>query len=458
MTAPVLSVEGLGVAYDGKQVVDAVSFDLRRGETLALVGLSGCGKTTVLRAILGLLPPSARVEGRLTTSSGTVNLSDRPSLRRRLGREIGFVAQNPFDACAPLRTVLAHIAEAWRAHGLRPDARRIEALCARLGLDRTLLDRHPHEWSGGMLQRANIAAALALDPPVLVADEPTSALDAAHADAVMACLSDRDRAVLVVSHDLSLVRRHARRLVLLSGGRVRARVDATEDLPGPLSELARMATVAPPPLPSLAAPAVLEVERLAIDRGGRRILSDVSLALGPGEVLGVAGASGRGKTSLLATLAGRLPPAEGSIRRGGQIRAPRPGEVLPLFQDALSSVNLNWSLHRIVSEPLTVRSARKRPDHSARQALSDFGLGMADPEARPWQLSSGQVQRLTLARASLAGPGLVLADEPTSALDPLQKANALAGLARLAMSSAAIVLVSHDTRMLSDFCHRVIEL
>ena len=146
-----LQVTNLRVSYGANPVVQDISFAVAPGETVALVGLSGCGKTTILRAILGLLPPVAQASGLLHTAQGPVALMDQSALRCRLGRDIGFVAQNPFDACAPLRPLRAHIAEGWRAHGLNPDNARIADLCGTLGLDEDRLVLYPHQWSGGML-------------------------------------------------------------------------------------------------------------------------------------------------------------------------------------------------------------------------------------------------------------------------------------------------------------------
>lgn len=465
MTPPLLSVRGLSVSYGDRVVLCGIDLDLNAGETLALVGLSGCGKSTLLRALLGLLPATARVQGQLTTPQGRIDLQDRKTLRRFLGRDIGFVAQNPFDACAPLRTVRAHLSEAWRAHGLMPCATRITTLCNGLGLAETALDHFPHEWSGGMLQRANIAAAVALSPQVLLADEPTSAVDARTADAVMSCLRMGAPGVIVVSHDLPRVAAIADRIALIEDGRITAtarRGDLeTGRIPPALGAFLDIGKLPAPPAME-AAQNRIEVHDLAISRGGRRLISGLSFAARPGEMLGIAGPSGVGKSSLLATLAGWLGPDDGTIRRDGEVRHPRQGEVLTLHQDALASMNPRWSLERIVCEPLTTGRQRLLRDlrrREAGQALASFGLGhIGQARTRPEALSMGQAQRVTLARASLARPGLILADEPTSALDPRQKAAALAGLTALAQKGAAVVLVSHDRAMLDGACHRVLDL
>lgn len=463
MTAPLLSVTGLSVAYGDTPVLHDIRFNLMPGQTLGILGLSGCGKTTLLRALLGLLPPSAKVQGRLHLAGSTVALSDQRALRAHLGRKMGFVAQNPFDACSPLRSVRNHIAEAWRAHGLKPDAARIRALCDRLGLDLAMLDRYPHEWSGGMLQRANIAAAIALDPPVVVADEPTSAVDADTATAVMDCLRAGAPGTIIVSHDLPLVARSADHVLLVEAGRITARAPraafAKNTLPAPLRAFHACASLPGPT--GAVGDVVLQAKDLVLDRGGRQLAPPLSFTLRHGQILGIAGRSGVGKSTLLAVLAGHLPAASGSLLRTGTERPPHKAEVLTLFQDALSSMNPRWPLSQIVAEPVSTgpkRIAPKGQIAAALAALAEFGLSHIRPDARPGTLSTGQGQRVTLARASLAAPRLVLADEPTSALDPQQKARALAGLARLAQQGAAIVLVSHDRTTLDAVCHDVLQM
>ncbi|MGY6696052.1 MAG: ABC transporter ATP-binding protein [Roseinatronobacter sp.] len=463
MTAPLLSVSGLSVAYGDAAVLHEISFDLMPGQTLGILGLSGCGKTTLLRALLGLLPPSAKVQGTLQMAGSAIALSDQRALRAHLGRKIGFVAQNPFDACSPLRSVRNHISEAWCAHGLQPDPARIAALCHRLGLDPAMLDRYPHEWSGGMLQRANIAAAVALDPPVVVADEPTSAVDADTANAVMDCLRAGAPGTIIVSHDLPLVTRSADHVLLVEAGRITARAPraafATDTLPAPLRAFQACASLPCPP--GSGGDVVLQAKDLVLARGGRQLAPPLSFTLRRGQILGIAGRSGVGKSTLLAVLAGHLPAASGTLLREGAERPPHKAEVLTLFQEALSSMNPRWPLSRIVAEPVSAgpkRIAPKARTAAALEALAEFGLSHIRPDARPGTLSTGQGQRATLARASLAAPRLVLADEPISALDPQQKARALAGLSRLARDGAAIVLVSHDRTTLDAVCNDVLQM
>lgn len=219
---PALELEGVSVTYpDGTRAVREVDLVVWPGECLALVGESGCGKTTLGRAVLRLLPATATVAGELRVAGAATGSLDAAELRRLRGRQVGYVAQDPFAACDPLRSVGNHVTEAWSAQGLAaPDdiADRVQAL----GVERASirLRERPHQWSGGMLQRATIAAATAHTPALTVADEPTSALDAVHAEGVLATLRAASEALVLVSHDLGLVAAHADRIAVMYTGRV----------------------------------------------------------------------------------------------------------------------------------------------------------------------------------------------------------------------------------------------
>lgn len=222
-TGHVLSIRDLRIRYsNGGLALRGVDLDVDEGECVALVGESGSGKTTLARAVVGLLPRSAQ-------TSGSVRLGDRELLelsdkawRQLRGRTVGFVAQDPFAACDPLRTVRHHVHESWRAHGDRTPPADHLARLAKLGIPRpdVLLGDRPHQWSGGMLQRATTVAASMYDPPLLVADEPTSALDADHADGVLDSLRKAGRSLLLISHDLDLAAKHADRIAVMYAGRV----------------------------------------------------------------------------------------------------------------------------------------------------------------------------------------------------------------------------------------------
>ncbi len=222
--APLLVVNDVAAGYRGAQpCVRGVSLAVHRGECVALVGASGCGKSTLARAITGLLPRGAAVSGSILLGGTQVVGAPDVVLRRLRGRTVGVVSQNPFAACNPVHSLERHVAEAWRAHGEQPPPGRVVELLARNGIDdaERRARQRPHQWSGGMLQRATIAAACAFDPPLVIADEPTSALDAHLADGILRQLcSSEARALLLISHDLAQVSAHADRIAVMHGGQI----------------------------------------------------------------------------------------------------------------------------------------------------------------------------------------------------------------------------------------------
>lgn len=221
--AAVLRITDLTVTYpDGTHAVRAVTLSVAAGECVAVVGESGCGKSTLARAVLELLPAGTAIGGALAIDGVDLTTVSPPALRRMRGRTVGYVAQDPYAACDPLHSVAHHVAEPWRNHRQRPPRGEVSRRVSALDVDRaaTRLTERPHHWSGGMLQRATIAAAGAHDPVLTIADEPTSALDAHLADDILTALRRSCRALLLVSHDLHLVARHSDRVIVMYAGRV----------------------------------------------------------------------------------------------------------------------------------------------------------------------------------------------------------------------------------------------
>jgi peptide/nickel transport system ATP-binding protein len=232
----VLHIEKLSVTYPGgARAVRGISLQIQPGQCLALVGESGCGKSTIAKAVLGLLPRAARLAGSIRLDGQEVITASEATLRQLRGLKVGMVAQDPMRSFDPLLTVGASVAEAWRVHRRRPPRGGIENALATLGIPEpaSRTRRRPHEWSGGMLQRAAIAAAAAHTPPLIVADEPTSALDADRADAVLDALRATGAGVLLISHDLELVGRHSDTVSVMYAGHLVETGPATRVLDAP---------------------------------------------------------------------------------------------------------------------------------------------------------------------------------------------------------------------------------
>jgi len=483
-----LAVDRLTVTYpNGRRALDNVDLHIDEGQRTAVVGRSGSGKTTLVRAILGLLPAGTTVEGSVRVT-GTEILGTSPrTLRELRGRFLGYVPQNPHTACDPLRTVGHHVTEAWTAHRATPPVGAVTAGLSSVGIDNAgeRVRQHPHQWSGGMLQRATPVAAGAHDPRLTLADEPTSALDAALADEVLELVTRQCTALLLISHDLGLVGDHADRVVILADGGVVERGAALDVLSSPGSDTARAllaaSTVTPPrsgtrvaaaaPREASNRPTVARLEN--ISRRYRTPTGDVpavresSLSLHRGEITGVVGPSGSGKSTLTRLVGGLERPDTGTVTVGERTlwtrsRATlRPGFVMPISQDPAASLDRRWPLWRSITEPLRgqgQRHSKTNRQRLAAGALARVGLEEVDVTRLPGSLSVGQLQRVAVARAMQADPALLIADEPTASLDVIGAAAITELLREIADTGTAMLIVSHDEARLARHADRIVRI
>jgi peptide/nickel transport system ATP-binding protein len=478
MTGPLLRIRGLAVRYSsGPAVLDGLDLDVQAGECLALVGESGCGKTTLARAVLGLLPRHAAVTGTIELLGNDISHASAKSRRALLGRHLGYVAQDPYAACDPIRTVRHHIEEAWRAHGAAAPPGVIEQRMSGLGIGAapTRLRDRPYQWSGGMLQRASISAATAHDPELVLADEPTSALDAELADGVLHAVRRASRSLLLISHDLRLVENHADRIAVLRDGRIvetgptgsvttAPQHEHTSQLLTAADSIRSAPRPADDPHHAPATPPVVTIDRVSVTyRSGTSTipaLRDASLTVHAGEIVGIAGPSGSGKSTLLRIASGIELPGSGTVTfADGQASAPR-GYVMPVFQDPVASLDRRWPIWRSITEPVTAsqRLSRQERLRLARDALAQVRLGQLDPRRLPGQLSVGQCQRVAIARALIARPALIIADEPTASLDVTTAAEIVDLLRLTRLSGLAIALVSHDEALLAAVADRIVRI
>lgn len=494
--AAVFEVRDLTVDFASPQgdvrVVEDVSLAVQAGRTLGIVGESGVGKSVTMLAALRLLPePPARVvRGEALLDGVDLRRLRGEELRRIRGRDVGVVFQDPLTSLHPSMRIGDQIAEALRLHAgdlSRSQARHraVELLeLVRVPAAGQRAREYPHEWSGGMRQRAMIAMAIANGPKLLVADEPTTALDVAIQAQVLDVLRDVQRevgaAVIVITHDLGVIAELADEVVVLHRGRVvesgrAAPVFASPRLPYTAGLLARPPSLArPAPTSPTHADPVLEVTDLVKhfrSPGGRHgpsipAVDGVSFDLRPGEALGLVGESGCGKSTLARTIVRLLEPTSGRIRfegrditdlSGGDLRSIRT-RLRIVFQDPHSSLNPRRTVHDIVAEPLRIhRRFRGGGGGRVGELLGAVGLGAAIGGRLPHELSGGERQRVGIARALALEPRVLVLDEPVSSLDVPVQAQILDLLERLQGElGLAYIFASHDLAVVRRLCHRVL--
>jgi microcin C transport system ATP-binding protein len=475
-----LRVSGLSLAASEKRLVDDLSFSLDFGETLAIMGASGSGKTLTALSILNLLPAGVlRTAGQIT-----VNGTETTALPGLRGGLAGMIFQEPMTSLNPLMKIGTQVAEALALHGGKA---RVPEVLAQAGLDATRIARmHPHQLSGGERQRVVIAMALANHPKLLIADEPTTSLDSNMArqilDLIAATAKARGLGMLLITHDPALARRYADRVLVMDRGRGIETGITAQIFAAPAREITRAMVTArlqDAPAPA-SATELLRVANITVNfailRGVLRrktgtfsALHDVSFNLHAGETLGITGDSGSGKSTLALVIL-QLIKYEGTVFFNGvelgrlgktQLRATR-RHMQIVFQDSHGSLAPRLTIGDIVSEGLAIHEpALTTAERMTRThtMLREVGLP-ADAAARyPHEFSGGERQRIAIARAVILRPKLLVLDEPTSALDVTVQAGILQLLQALQREyGMAYVLISHDENIVQAMAHRVMVL
>ncbi|QXE30612.1 ABC transporter ATP-binding protein [Microbacterium paraoxydans] len=490
---PLLSVEGLAVDFatmDGVvHAVEGVDLEIRPGETVAIVGESGSGKSTTAMAIIGLLAGGGKVAaGSIKLDGRDISHASESELRSIRGRDIGLVPQDPMSNLNPVAKIGTQVAETLLAHGLATrqnvQSKVVEALTA-AGLPdpERRAKQYPHEFSGGMRQRALIAIGLACKPRLLIADEPTSALDVTVQQTILDQIGEMTRelgtAVLLITHDLGLAAERAERVIVMHRGKVVEQGPARRILEDPQHPYTQSLVKAAPSVAvarlrpeafvwdastgsatqegaSTGSATHSESGSLSSSKGGSLSSSkgniveienltkvypvrgkhedfvavdDVSLAIPRGETVAIVGESGSGKTTTARMLLKVIEPTSGLIRyEGKDISTLSRAEtkdfrqrVQPIFQDPYSSLNPMFTIERLIAEPLEFYKRGSGADRRkrARQLLDDVALPQSMLRRYPSELSGGQRQRVAIARALALSPDLIVCDEPVSALDVL---------------------------------------
>lgn len=503
---PLLAVTDLEVTFGDTPVVHGVTFDIGRGERVAIVGQSGSGKSTVIGAIFGLLPGDGQItagsvvlgaEVAGTDGCDLVTASDS-QLRAVRGSRIGLVPQDPASNLNPSMRVGAQIADTLRAHGARGIAdiqNRVIGLMTEAGIPEAgrRSRQYPHEFSGGMRQRVLIAIALAREPDLIVADEPTSALDVTVQRQILNHLQTlvdaRGTALLFITHDLGLAADRTDRIIVMLEGRIVEVGTPRQILGDPQHEYTKRLVAAAPTLtatarqgdpseepagevPAGVAP-ILEVSGLVKEftirgaAGMLRAVDDVSFSVARGSTTAIVGESGSGKTTVARIILGLERATSGTAlvdglgitaSRGAERRALR-RRVQPVFQDPYGSLDPTFSIERLIDEPLRIFGIGDRASRRARVAelLDQVALPRTLAQRRPNELSGGQRQRVAIARALALDPELLICDEAVSALDVLVQEQILALLADLqSRLGISYLFITHDLAVVRQIAKDVV--
>ncbi|MBG0738590.1 ABC transporter ATP-binding protein [Paeniglutamicibacter antarcticus] len=506
----ILQVRNLEVSFGpaSSPVLHNVSFDLRAGERVAIVGQSGSGKSTTIGAILRLLPGSGRIsKGQILLDGDDLAAMSESRMRSIRGRRIGLVPQDPMSNLNPSMKVGAQIADALAANGLRGGAdikRRTVELMSEAGIPdaQRRYGQYPHEFSGGMRQRVLIAIALAGEPELLIADEPTSALDVTVQRQILNHLQTlvdaRGTSLLFVTHDLGLAADRTDRIIVMSEGRIVEVGTPAQILLAPQEEYTQRLVAAAPSVAATAAatvapsssvpaavlntgaPRQVAVEPILCVRNLRKefrlrgqrgslvtAVDDVSFTVARGTTTAIVGESGSGKTTVARMILGLENPTGGeALIEGKSITGSNASDrrglrrrVQPVFQDPYGSLDPTFSIERLIDEPLRIFKVGGKQSRLQRVAelLDQVALPRTVAQRRPNELSGGQRQRVAIARALALEPELIICDEAVSALDVLVQDQILSLLADLQQRLGLTYLfITHDLAVVRQIAHNVV--
>ena len=483
--------------------VKNVSFDVQEGEFFGIVGESGSGKSVLVQSAMGLIP-AAKTSGEVRFRGENLLTLGAEQLRRKRGKEISMVFQDPLSSLHPQYTIGWQIVEQIQAHEKvskqAAKARAIELLNkVHIPDAATRFDAYPHQFSGGMRQRVMIAMSLSLGPALIIADEPTTALDSTVQAQILDLLAEMQRdmgaTVLMISHDLGVMASVADRVMVMYQGNQMEIGESAELFSNPQdpytvsliesssfskgtrgAQAAREAAAAEDPVVDHAAvpqPAehIVEVRDISLSfkqkRGQERtVLDDISLEVKRGETLGLVGESGCGKTTLARTIAGLILPSSGEVIFDGRDISEVKGKawreqrkkVQVVFQDPFGSLNPKRRVGSIIGDPFRIHGVASGKDRQRRvqELLEQVGLNPEHYNRFPSQFSGGQRQRIGIARAIALKPELVILDEPVSALDVTVQAQVLSLLDDLQRDLGLTYLfISHDLAVVRHMCDRI---
>jgi peptide/nickel transport system ATP-binding protein len=481
---PLLAIDGLDLTIGDTQILNNVSITIASGEVMGLVGESGSGKSMTALSVMQLLPHAARENGSILFDGRQIIGTSETEMCRLRGDDIGMVFQEPMTALNPVKTIGEQVAEGirWHTGASRANAEeRARRILDRVGMPEAQfpLTRYPHELSGGQRQRVVIAIACALHPKLLIADEPTTALDVVLQAQILELLRDlvdeNKMGLLLISHDLAVVADMADRITIMRNGQVMEAGDTASTLSEQTHPYTRQLAEASVHVPSRAKPhfdvpspvPLLDLTGVCRDYPGRRLslferdepfraVDDVGFSMHEGQSLALVGRSGCGKSTLARMILALDPITSGSIKFCGTELAGQSGSQLRhvrrnmqvVFQDPYGSFNPRHKVERLLAEPLHLLDSlpsRAEKLEKVAEALHQVGLTPRDTDKYPHEFSGGQRQRLSIARAIITRPKLIVADEPVSALDVSIRAQILDLFADLnSRLGVAYLFITHD--------------
>lgn len=485
--SPLLRVQQLSIHNEsGHRLVESLSFDLYPEQTVAIVGESGSGKTISALAVLDVLPEHFTVQGKVELDGENLLALSQRQLQQIRGKRIGMIFQEPMTALNPLHKVEQMLGESLMRLGIAKTE--IRKRCVELLQDvhiddpTRILQCYPHELSGGQRQRVMLAMALALEPEILIADEPTTALDVVLQAQILTLLKglqrQRKMAIILISHDLNLVKHYADHVVVLNQGRVEEQGTTAEIFTHPQTSYTQnllnhnfgQALLLQP------AQTLLKLNDVWVKyplkhglfnqvKSYKIAAKSIQFSLCQGEALGIVGKSGSGKSSLALAIA-RLISSDGQIHFQAQdLNLLTQKQLRPLrrdfqivFQDPFASLNPRMSVEQIIAEGLHLQPISKQQCQAKVDAvLAKVELSLTDKEKYPHQLSGGQRQRVALARALVLKPKLLILDEPTSALDRTTQLAVIQLLRRLQQQEhISYIFISHDLQVIKALCQKVL--
>ncbi|OQM74351.1 dipeptide ABC transporter ATP-binding protein [Manganibacter manganicus] len=510
MSAPVLAVTDLTVTLNRpggapRLLLDRVSLDLGKGEVLGLVGESGSGKSLFCRTLVRLLPSrNMQIEnGRIMLGEQDLAQASETGMLSVRGGRIGMIFQNPTSHLDPVMSIGNQLSEGLRYHQKldAPAARRQAiAILRQVGFPdpERQFDAYPHEFSGGMRQRAMIGVALSCNPEILIADEPTTALDVTIQAQILQLLMDirreRGLSIILITHDLGIVAQTCDRIAVMREGRLieqgrkrellrspdhfytKTLIGSHPSMPSPAME--KKALTSPPDFRATRDKPLLKVEDVDVcfagagsllgkQSGSVRAVAGASLEIMAGEIVGIVGESGSGKSTLARAILGLTPITSGNVTFDGTSLRGDPGaflaklrrETAMVFQDPYNALNPRMTVGEMLAEVLKVQGRIPQVDIPARvgELLDLVELGREFAERRPRSMSGGQCQRAGIARALAVNPRLIIADESTAALDVTIQAQIL-DLFRTLKEKMQLTLlfIAHDLAIVRNLCDRVV--